>query len=139
MRTCIILLTILLGMSRASEAQDPSSAPHGGMLKLAGYYKVELVDCYEYVEVYLYELDLCPVLNSGLSGQIDFHYINGDAATSRLYPYGVDAFTAEVKQHCYTSCSLSLHGVGAAIKAEFNEFSDNDEDCRPVKTNGKTE
>jgi len=133
MKTCIILIIILLGLGNASEAQNPSSAPHGGLLRLAGYYKVELVDCHEYVEAYLYELDLCPILNSGLSGQIDFHYINGDLITSRLYPYGVDAFTAEVKQHCYTGCTVSLQGVGAAIKVEFSGFSDSDEDCRPAK------
>lgn len=130
MKKSIFLILTVFVLTAFLSAQTSIAAPHGGSIKTADNYKVEMVDCYEYVEVYLYELDMCPVLNRGFSGQIDFYFPNNDCYSSKLYYYGVDAFTAEVTQHCYTGCSVNLHGVGVSIKAEFSGFSDADEDCK---------
>lgn len=125
-------LILLLAAGLHLQAQKPSPGPHGGELKKAGVYWMELVDCTSYVQLYLYELDMCPLKNYDISGSVDFYYPGSDCFTSPLYPYGIESFTAEARQPCYTRCRVFVHSRGLSISADFGGYEYNDEDCRPL-------
>ena len=124
-----LVILLLLGRICNCMAQTNSPGPHGGELRSTGYYKVEAVDCNKYLEIYLYELDLCPILNYSFNGRVDFHYPDNSCYSSKLYAYGVDSFSAEMSDHCYDSYIVYLHSIGVSIKAEFPATWIH-EDCR---------
>jgi hypothetical protein len=126
MRAIFSHMCILVILSGSLWAQDNDLGPRGGKIKTSGYYRIELVECYEYMEVYVYELDMLPVHNRGLNGFVDFCYEDNSCTYSRLYSYGVDGFTAEIKQQRYTHCQVNVNGNGLSIQASFDGFLTND-------------
>lgn len=128
MKTLLIGFTLLL--CSASRAQDSTAAPHKGKIKISGLYKVELVDCYQYIEVYLYDLEMESVLNYGFSGWLDFYFADNTCSSSETYFYGADAFSAEVHRRCFTRCQVRLYrSDGIKIKVDFEGFTNEEGDC----------
>lgn len=118
----------------AGYAQEHNDGPRGGKLKAVSFYRMEVVECYEYLEVYLYDLDMCAIRNNSLYGSVIFYFPDNTHISSKLFPYGADGFTAEIKQQCYERCEINISGVGLSLKALFDGFGENNEDCkRPEK------
>lgn len=115
-------LIFLISFSTFGTAQNTSTAPHGGQLKTSGYYRVEVVDCSGYLEVYLYELNMRPVSNYNMTGKVDFHYPDNTCVTSPLFPYGVDSFTAEPEHQLYKSCEVFIQGRSFSVQAKFEDL-----------------
>lgn len=103
-------------------AQDTLQGPHGGKLKTLRYYKIELVECYQYAEVYIYDHELCPINNYGLEGRIEFCYENSKCMSARLYPYGYDGFSANIDEQCYDYCTVIIKVPGESIREKFDNF-----------------
>lgn len=129
MKNISVIIFFLLASSSLSTSQVKTETPHGGRIKASGYYRVEVVECYEYMEIYLYEPGMLPVMNHGISGSVDFHYPGGVCLSSPLYPYGVDGFTAEIRQQCYSSCVVMLSGQGMGVSVLFSGSDENNQDC----------
>jgi hypothetical protein len=119
MRYALLILTTVFSIVFTARAQDTLRTPHGGRLVTTGFYKVELVECTEYVEVFLYETDLCPINNHGFTGQVEFIYPDRSCINSALYHYGTDGFTAKVEKAFYESCIVIAHTPGLDIRAAF--------------------
>jgi hypothetical protein len=81
-----------------------------------------VVNCSGYLEVYLYELDMYPVRNHGLRGEVDFHYLNGSCVTEALSPYSNDGFTAEPELESFVSCEVFIHAPGLSLRAKFDDL-----------------
>ena len=120
LRTLHLLAFILL--SSISPAQPENPIPHDGQMKRAGYFNIEVVDCSGYLEIYLYDLYMNPIRNSGLSGSVDFHYPDSTCATVQLYHYGIDGFTAEPERQLYSSCEVFIRGRGVSIQLVFKDL-----------------
>lgn len=104
-------------------AQEKQQPPHDGHLKRVGYYNMEVVDCSGYLEIYMYELDMYPIRNHGLSGFVDFHFPDTTCSTSRLHPYGIDGFTAEPERDAYSSCEIFVRLRGVTVSAVFSDLA----------------
>lgn len=113
---------ILFFSCSALPAQETGKGPHNGQLKRAGYYHLEVVDCADFLEIYLYDTRMNPFRNNGLNGIVDFHYPDSSCATSKLYHYGVDGFTAEAEKQMYSSCEVFIRGRGINIRAVFKDI-----------------
>ena len=118
----IALPLLFLILVCTTHAQERKQAPHNGYIKRAGYYTVEVVDCFGYLEVYLFEMNMRPVRNYGLEGLADFHYPDSTCTTSRLYPYGTDGFTAQAEREPYSSVDLFIRGRGISIRVMFKDI-----------------
>jgi hypothetical protein len=114
-----LLICVLLSFTVAAQEKRP---PHNGQIKRAGYYNMEVVDCSGYLEIYVYDLDMVPVRNHGLGGVVDFHYPDSTCMTSKIYSYGIDAFTAEPERELYSSCEVFIRGQGIALTALFKDI-----------------
>lgn len=121
MRMYVLPLFFLFLLSQTIKAQDPKATPHGGKLITKGYYHLELLECNEYLELYLYGLDMDPIRNYGLSGYVDFYYPDNSCKVSKIYPYGLYGFTAAVELAHFVSYELNLHGQGIAIQISFDK------------------
>ncbi len=122
MKIRVLKLVASLLLSVTSVAQVRNTPPHDGQLKRAGYYNMEVLDCSGYLEIYLYDLNMSPIRNSGLSGWVDFHYPDSTCATSRLYHYSIDGFTAEPERQLYSSCEVFIRGVGVSVQMTFKDL-----------------
>lgn len=98
------------------QSQELPTAPHNGFIKQVGYYYLEVVDCYGYLEVYLYDLSKRPVRNYGLQGWVDFHHADSTCSTAALYPYGIDGFTAANEQS-YLRADIVVRGRGVSVQS----------------------
>lgn len=114
-----VILSILFSSALLAQGKNP---PHNGQLKRAGYYNLEVVDCSGYLEIYIYDMEMNPLRNYGLSGMVDFHYPDSTCASSKLYHYGVDGFTAEPERQLYASCEVFIRGQGINIRAVFKDI-----------------
>ena len=112
----------MLCLVSTAKAQNRSHTPHGGQLKSTGYYRIEVVDCSGYLEVYLYTIDMRLVRNGGLSGEVDFHYPDSSCLTVPLFRYGNDGFTAEAEKLSYSSCRVFIRGLGLNVHATFDDL-----------------
>lgn len=134
MKTRALLLLIFLSLTTLSGAQNTTAAPHGGKLNSNGFYHIEVVECYEFLEVYLYDRDMQVIPNLGIRGDALFYFPDNTRVHCQLYPYGIDGFTAEIKHQCYASCEIGLQAPGFAFSLMFYDFGLNNEDCkRPEK------
>lgn len=122
MRVMVIQILIFLLAGSVSFAQEKKAPPHNGQLKKAGYYYVEVVDCSGYLEIYLYDLDMYPKSNYGLSGVVKFYYPDSTHSTIPMYSYGMDGFTAEASKESYSRCELFIRGQGIAIQVAFKDL-----------------
>lgn len=131
MKSALWVIFLVIGLSGPAFAQhEVNPGPRGGKLKTVSSYRMEVVECYEFLEIYLYDLDMYAIRNNGLKGSVTFFYPDSSRQNSVLFLYGADGFTAEVKQQCYEYCEVEIYGVGLNLKATFNEFGEENEDCR---------
>ncbi|MGZ3883593.1 MAG: hypothetical protein ACXVPQ_01085 [Bacteroidia bacterium] len=130
MKTLSVIFFVLFFSVQPVSGQDTiNRAPHGGMLKQFNSWQVELVDCYEYVEVYVYDAAMEPLFNYGFTGTVQFCYSDDTCLTSPTRLYSIDGFSAEVKRHCFLHCTVKLYKDGVKINGEFNGFKSQNEDC----------
>nr|AIA16713.1 hypothetical protein [uncultured bacterium] len=87
-----LLLTLQLGVFAQV---DTLRGPHGGRIHSYMDYRIEMVGCNDYLEIYLYNKVMDPLNNYGVLGDVKFYYPNEVYSSSPLVPYGADGFTAQ--------------------------------------------
>ena len=113
-----IFSSFLLLLAATGIAQTDSTGPHGGRLKNAGIYKIELLGCDNYVELYLFDSDTEAINNTNISGEVAFYYSSQSSLYSHLTHYGMDGFTAKIPVNTFSFCKVSLNVNGAFILSE---------------------
>lgn len=98
---------------------DPA-APHGGRIKAAGNYFVELLFSSEKTYVYLLDQKVKPVSNQGISGKIIFQQADNIVTASELIPLKEEGFIAKVSVPAYVSCTVNFEVRGKKISAAFD-------------------
>ena len=115
-----LILTLLFSLSFA---QQSNLGPHGGRIKTAGKYKVELLGCDNYLEVYLYDADTNAVNNKEVTGSIEFYYNSEASLNSTLVRYGMDGFTARIPNNTffYSKVTFDINGLLLVTEKFDNE------------------
>jgi hypothetical protein len=107
-KKAIVFITMLLFFGPLAIAQNVGYGPHGGRLKTAGKYKIELFGCDDHIEVYLYDVDTNAISNGDITGIATFYYDNAETATTMFIRYGMDGFTAKIPSNSFIYCKPAL-------------------------------
>lgn len=114
-----ITLTIcLFFLATALNAQQKNTGPHGGRLKTTGNYKIEILGCDNYIEVYLYDEDTNAISNNDINGNIEFYYSQQATLVGMLVRYGMDGFTAKIPINTFLYSRPTLNISGKIVVTE---------------------
>jgi hypothetical protein len=120
MKAIIKIITVLTFCTQIVSAQQNGFGPHGGRLKTAGNYKIELFGCDDHIEAYLFDRDTNAISNNNVSGNVEFFY-NGQATLScPLVHYGMDGFTAKIPANTFLYSKPTFNiDVGVIVTEKF--------------------
>lgn len=108
------------GGSAQPHAQHP---PHGGQMKEAGKYHIEMVANLflkkDKLAFYLFKGNLKPVTNEGISGTITIEYKDGSTVTDTLPAKGDDYFAAQLEKPEPFNCIVKFQVKGKTVSAIF--------------------
>lgn len=110
--------------AQAQDTLNNMSGPHGGRLKTVQNYKIEMLGSYRRVITYLFDKDLKPISNKGISGNILFFYTGNASLNIKLKPYEHNGFFAEVSAIDYFYCIVNLNIYGNTISSTFDNLSE---------------
>jgi hypothetical protein len=113
------------GRTHADKPAHAHQAPHGGIVKSAGDYHIELVDTGPKIRVYLLDIRERSLNLKGVTGIAIFR--NGDVTTGtqRLSATGDPFFEIPLKGHPYTAIIINLKINGRSVIAKFDKDSRN--------------
>jgi uncharacterized protein YxeA len=121
MKSKIIFLTLLLIALLfliGFEFYQPSVGPHGGIVKLAENYNIEMKNPYGNFYAYLLDKKLKPVSNKGISCEVKFFFADNTNMDAVLKPQGDDSFFTETTAR-YQSCRVTFNVFGKIVSAKF--------------------
>lgn len=118
-KNSIILLFILLASTLISlKIFQSTYGPHGGVVKPAGVYHIEMKNPYGNLYAYLLEADSKPILNKGISCKARYYLPDSTSTEVDLKPFGDDGFTAETTIRFYI-CKITFDVFGKSVSAKF--------------------
>ena len=115
------------GQSQGSNEQAHEHAtphPHGGEVKDAGKYHIEMVADMllkeAQVSFYLLKGAMKSVSNEGITGTVQYKYKDESTVTETLKPKGDDGFSAELKRKEPFYCIVAFLIKGKTVSTVFN-------------------
>ncbi len=118
----LILLLATLTLIGLHFSQSPEG-PHGGEVKQAGTYNIEVKTVSSYFFSYLLDSNAQPIGNKGISCNVRFIYSNHDDYTVSLTPYEGDGFFVKLVMPQYNLSQVSFIVKGNTIMAQFENES----------------
>ena len=122
MKTKIILIALLVIAALlliSLKIYQTSEGPHGGTVKRAEGYNIEMKNSHEGIFTFLLDKNLKPINNKGISFRLKLFYPDDINTDSELKPFGEDGFFSESIPKYYSSCEITFHVSGKNISAEF--------------------
>ena len=93
--------------------------PHGGNVKNAGPYNIELKNSYPEFYVFLLDKNNTPIKNHNISCEAKFIFADNKSYSSTLIPFGDDGFYGEVISSNYYLCKINFNVRGKSISTVF--------------------
>jgi len=112
----VILLFSTLGMISLVFSRPQS--PHGGTLKKAGDYYIEMKNADRLFNAYLLTKKLKPINTKDIFGVVKFHLPDSTDIDIQLKPFAKDGFSCESPVGFY-SCKITFNVVGTSVSAQF--------------------
>lgn len=100
-------------------SQDGTRGPHKGALASTGDYKIEALGCSEYLEIYVYDKFMEPMLNFGIVGDVVYYKGKEAGTTAKLVNYGNDEFTAKYPEYYFTDFKITIKIKDVTYSARF--------------------
>jgi hypothetical protein len=119
----IIAFIILIASAKAQDSSNYITGPHGGLLKNAENYKIEVINTFGCITAYLYDDTLIAIPNKFISGNIMFFFNNGVSLNNYLIPYGTDGFTVDVSNSNYYYYTIHFKVANKIINSRFENYS----------------
>ena len=126
MKKIIIAMTVMLFASNASFAQHKSGdhkhgSPHGGTVKSAGDFHIEVTVKDEKVMAYLLDAKEKPMANTGVTATAVIQMADGTTSNITLVPGGKDAFMYKLdKAKKYNKVIVTFVSAGKTASASFD-------------------
>jgi len=95
--------------------------PHGGRVKSAGSYNIEMKVASHNFQAFLLDNQLNPISNKGMTCEIRFFLCDSSTIDIDLKPFGDDAFMVESSLKGYYYYNVVFHVFGKQIKAKFED------------------
>lgn len=122
MKTKIIVIALLIAAAIilvSLNVFQSSQGPHGGTVKKAENYNIEMKNPGGSMYAYLLDRNLKPVNNKGISCKVKLFFPDKTAADQILSPFGTDGFIIELIPMYYVSCTVTFNVAGKNIEADF--------------------
>lgn len=122
--TIIVTAFLLLGVTAAFISIDKSSeakGPHGGKLKRAGEFNIELKTSYPDFYAYLLDKKYGSTSNKGITCEIKFMFPDSTFQDISLKPYQEDGFKMVSTVSGYYSYRVVFNVSGKYISANFED------------------
>lgn len=124
-KSIVIAATMMVAGTTASFAQEKGhshGSPHGGIVKTAGDYHVEMVMAKGKATFYLLDDKEKSMTNKGITGTVLFQFADKTTATVPLTASGDAAFLAtNEKVSTFKSCVVTFKVNGKTVTAKFTE------------------
>jgi hypothetical protein len=94
--------------------------PHSGAMKKAGNYYVEMANCTDLFQVFVYSKNRKLIHNSILKGEVDFSYIDETFVTSPLFAGKCNDLTASIPAKGFYKCKVTIMVEKELVQAFFD-------------------
>jgi hypothetical protein len=116
----IVLIIIAAGILLVSLGvfQTTTFGPHGGIVKPAGSYQIEMKNPYGNLYAYLLDVESKPIRNKRITCSVRYYFPDNTTTDVDLKPYGEDGFTTETTIKFYL-CKVTFNLQGKSVSAKF--------------------
>jgi hypothetical protein len=124
MNTKLILFGLILSgivVLYSVNRYQGTTGPHGGELKPAENFNIELKEAFPNLHCYLLDQKLEPVSNLGVLCEIRFFMPDETTVDLNLKPFLNDGFILESNTIVYNSCRVTFNISGKSVSAKFNK------------------
>jgi hypothetical protein len=97
-----------------------SSGPHGGIVKIAGDYKIEMLNSSFGLSVYLLDARERAIGNDKIMCKVEFLFPDSSSITYVLKPYGADGFEIDWGTFEFYTCKIYFYVDGKSVSAWFD-------------------
>lgn len=115
----ISLLIILVAIFITKSLSQSTSAPHGGKVKQAGNYNIEMKHADAELYAFLLDNKLNPINNKDVTCDARLYFPDSSTVDVIMIPFGKDGFKAEPASEYFNSCKITFHLSGNNVSAEF--------------------
>jgi hypothetical protein len=112
----LIIFLVFISFTENKNLQD--KGPHGGIVKKAENYFIELKNTEDLIKVYLLDNNMKTKENEGISGDARFYLSDNTDFTVELMPEQQEAFSAKGIPG-YLTCKITFNVFGRPISARF--------------------
>lgn len=118
----IVLLFAFLALVNitASEKTQIPEGPHGGAVKAAGSYYIEMKNPYEQIFAFLLDRNFKSINNKFISCSVRFYYNDSTSTDMQLEPYEEDGFVSPSTIPNFTNCKVRFFVQGKMVEAKFD-------------------
>jgi hypothetical protein len=121
MRTKIIIILLiiiaLILLVSLNVFQSPFG-PHGGMVKDAGEYQIEMKNPYGKLYAFLLDKAYTPIKNKRISCSARYYFPDNTTTDVDLKPFGEDGFVTETTIK-FNLCKITFNLQGKSVSAKF--------------------
>lgn len=114
----LLFLTAVLISFNFLESSS-ATGPHGGNVKSAGEYYIEMKHSSFDFYAYLLDKKMKPISNKGISCEAKFVFSDSTLINVPLKPLGEDGFSTKSGAIAFSSCRIFFNVFGVYVSAEF--------------------
>jgi len=117
--TLVFSIVALLHMTSYTTYQD-TDGPHGGTLKKAENFYIEMRNPYDHFYAFLYNRMMKPVSNKNIFCSVRFYYNDSTSTDMVLEPFEEDGFVSASTVPNYVTCKVMFNVQGKTVEAKFD-------------------
>lgn len=115
-----VIFFLFLGANYAYAQDHAHKAPHGGMVKTAGEYHIEMVMSEGKMVFYLLDKNEKTLSNKEIVGTVTLQYEDKTSSTEKLMAMGTEQFMIDTKGKHVSTCIVTLKVKGKTVSAKFD-------------------
>lgn len=119
----ILLLLLVALMLIGLHLSESAEGPHGGAVKQAGDYHIEVKTVYPYFYAFLLDKSSRPISNKGISCEAKFIFADHTDINVSLGPFEEDGFSARLITQEFNSSQVYFNIHGKIVFAQFENES----------------
>lgn len=120
--TGVSILAILLLTISSLKLLKVQEGPHGGSVKMAGNYHIEMKNKANILHAYLLDEDMIPMKNEFTSCSVHFFYEDSTSMELKLQKYSDDGFSSGKQIPYFNSCKITFTVFGKNVSARFKNM-----------------
>lgn len=119
MRPAFLLTLVLLVVLFSGTWQQPRG-PHGGTVKAAGNYHIEMRNTFTEFYTWLLDKKMKTISNKGITCKVQFFFADSTSVDAELKPEGTEAFTTSTAVPAFSVCRVTYDLSGKEVTARFS-------------------